>query len=259
VPRPAADVEVLRAATRRLLRTVDGITEEQAREPSRLPGWNRAELLAHLARNADGTRGMIEAAARGEVAAMYPGGAEQRNAGIAAGRDERAAVLLADLRRSCDDLDEAWGALSGDAWDRVGRTSVERTMRELPWVRWREVEIHHVDLAMGYEPSDWPVGFVRSAFGEIFSTFERRSSNTRPLIDSSFRVVSTDHERGWRVRLHGRDVQVAPDDGDDADGVAFGWGCDLVAWLYGRDPRASSITTSGDPAVLRLPQWFPFG
>ena len=47
-------------------------------------GLEPAELLTHLARNADGRR-MVEAAARNEVAPMYPGGPDQRAADIAAG------------------------------------------------------------------------------------------------------------------------------------------------------------------------------
>jgi hypothetical protein len=58
--------------------------------------------------------------------------------------------------------------------------------------------------------------------------------------------------------LRGHDVAVMPDDGEAADGEARGWGCDVAAWLYGRDPRGGGIVASGDLGVLRLPQWFPF-
>ena len=71
---PVADIELVRHASRRLLRTADELTDDEVGEPCLLPGWSRAELLTHLARNADGTRGMVEAAARNEVAPMYPGG-----------------------------------------------------------------------------------------------------------------------------------------------------------------------------------------
>jgi maleylpyruvate isomerase len=256
---PAANIELLRAGTRRLLSTVDGLTDEQAHEASRLPGWSRAEVLTHLARNADGTRRMVQAAARGDVEAQYPGGLEERASEIAAGRDATAADVLRDVRCAHDAMMEAWHTLPRDAWARVGRAiSGERSMREALWARAREVEVHHVDLAMGYEPTDWPVGFVAGALDEIFCSFDRRASTGRPLIDAEFRVVSTDHERAWRVRLHGTHVDVEQGAGDAADGEARGWGCDVVAWLYGRDPQGVGITASGDSAVLRLPQWFPF-
>ena len=90
---------------------------------------------------------------------MYPS-AEVRAEGIAAGRGASAAVLRADLRGAHERLAEAWNTLPADAWDRTGRASATRTMHEFVWVRRREVEVHHVDLGLGYEPSDWPVGFV---------------------------------------------------------------------------------------------------
>jgi hypothetical protein len=156
-------------------------------------------------------------------------------------------------------LHNAFEALPDEAWDNVGVAATKRTMRELPWVRWREVEVHHVDLGREYEASDWPVPFVQGALREIFTTFDRRSLPTRPLVDVDYRIVTTDHERAWRVELRGDAVAVAEaDDVDDADGEARGWGCDVAAWLYGRDPRGGGIIATGDLGVLRLPQWFPF-
>jgi maleylpyruvate isomerase len=258
VQKPAVGIETVRQATRRVLRSIDDLTDLQAEGPCRLPGWSRAELITHLARNADGIRGMVEGAARDEVVAMYPGGAEQRSDGIAAGRGEHAADLRLDLRRASDHLTEAFETLPADAWDRMGRASKPRAMRELPWVRWREVEVHHADLDLGYEVSDWPVRFVTLALDELFESFAERSAPGRPAIDIDYRVLCTDHEKAWRVVLRGHDVAVMPDDGEAADGEARGWGCDVAAWLYGRDPRGGGIVASGDLGVLRLPQWFPF-
>ena len=135
---PVSDIEAVRQGTRRVLRTVADLTDEQAAAPSKLPGWTRAELLTHLARNADGGRGIEEAAARGEIGMQYPGGAEQRTAEIAAGRGARAAALLADLRRSCDALMESWHHLPDSAWDQPGRSLTgRRTQRDWVWSRWR--------------------------------------------------------------------------------------------------------------------------
>jgi len=241
------------------LRTVDDLTDEQAGAASRLPGWTRAEVVTHLARNADGVRNMVEAAARGEVADMYPGGADARAAGILAGRGQRAAVLRADVRQACDRLMDAWGALRAGDWDRMGRMiSGEYPMHYTVWSRWREVEVHHVDLDSSYEASDWPVQFVSGALDEVMATFDRRASSSRPRVDAEYRIVTTDHDRVWRVALHGAHVGVAADDGAPADGEVRGWGCDVAAWLYGRDPRGGGILASGDLGVLRLPQWFPF-
>jgi maleylpyruvate isomerase len=239
------------------MQSIDDLDDAQAREPSRLPGWSRAEVLTHLARNADGIRSMVEAASCGEVTTMYPS-LEARAAGIAAGRGASADTLRADLREAHDRLVDAWEALAPDAWERAGRASVTRTMRGFVWARRREVEVHHVDLDLGYEPADWPVGFVRGALDEIFSSLPERAAPTRPVLDLDYRVVTTDHDRGWRVQLRGADVRVMDDDGGSADGEASGWGCDVAAWLYGRDPSGAGVLATGDLGVLRLARWFPY-
>jgi maleylpyruvate isomerase len=131
-------------------------------------------------------------------------------------------------------------------------------MRDFVWVRRREVEVHHVDLDVGYEASDWPVSFVAGALDEIFSTFDQRATPTRPNVDIDYRVVTTDHDRAWRVELRGTQFRVTDDTAAPADGEAIGWGCDVVAWLYGRDPRGGGVLATGDLGVLRLPRWFPY-
>ena len=235
---------------------------EQAAGRSLLPGWSRAEVLTHLARNADGGRGIAEAAARDEVGMQYPGGAEQREAGIAAGRGARPAELLADLRRSCDALMDAWAGLPDDAWERPGRSLTgQRTQRGWVWSRWREVEVHHVDLGLGYSPAEWPVAFVTRGLDEAFAELpDARRSLPHPLrreLPASRPPITS---RAWIVRLADRAATVDRDDNAAvaADGTISGWGCDVLAWLYGRDPSGAGLTGTGDLTGLRLPEWFPY-
>ena len=259
---PVHEIEAVRQSTRRLLAAVGDLTDVQAAERSLLPGWSRAEVLAHLARTADGGTGLAESAARGEVGQQYPGGAEQRLAGIAAGREEHAARLLADLRRACDALTEAWLDLPDEGWDVLGLSLTgQRTQREWVWARWREVEVHHVDLGLGYSAAEWPVGFVTRGLDEALRELpDRAVRNQRMPFGATFRIEATDHDRAWLVRLGADGPTVERDDSAvaPADGAVSGWGCDLLAWLYGRDPSGSGITGSGDLTGLRLPEWFPF-
>jgi len=258
---PATDIEAVRAATRRILRTVTDLTDEQAGARSLLPGWSRAEILTHIARNADGGTGIAQAAARGEIGMQYPGGQDQRTAGIAAGRGATAAALIADVRRACDALMESWQQLPDDAWDRPGMSLTgQRTQRGWVWARWREVEVHHVDLDMGYSSAEWPVAFVSRGLDDSFADLASRAHGRRGPGDLSVRVETTDHDRAWVVRFRPDSTTVERD--DDAtghvDGTVTGWGCDVLAWLYGRDPNGAGLTASGDLAVLRLPEWFPY-
>jgi maleylpyruvate isomerase len=257
VTTPGPAVDAVSRATREVLHTIAELDDPQASEPSRLPGWSRAEVVTHLARNADAIRTMVEAASRGEIAPMYPS-VQARADGIAAGRGSTADALRVDLAGAHDRLVEAWNALPREAWDRLGRASAMRTMRDFVWVRRREVEIHHVDLGLGYEPSDWPVPFVRSALDEVLPSLPSRAAGNRPMLDIDYRVVTTDHDRAWRVHMRGRDVAVIDDDGGPVDGEASGWGCDVAAWLYGREARGTGIVASGDLGVLRLARWFPY-
>ena len=88
VPDPAARAEELGervdVASARVLATAAGISDEQAREPSSLPGWSRGHVLTHLARNADGLRNLLIWARTGVVTPQYPS-FEVRNQEIEAG------------------------------------------------------------------------------------------------------------------------------------------------------------------------------
>ena len=66
-------LDEMAAATDRLLRSVDGLTEEDLAGPSLLPGWTRAHVLTHVARNADGFVNLVHAARTGEDREMYAG------------------------------------------------------------------------------------------------------------------------------------------------------------------------------------------
>jgi len=150
------------AAHRTLAARLEGLTDEQARQPSLLPGWSVGHVVTHIARNADGLRNMLEGALRGDVAAMYPGGLEQRQADIEAGSSRAAAELLADVAAANERLEAAFAAMTDDAWAGSGVAAFGPVaMREVPTRRRTEVEVHHADLGLGYTWQDWPTEFVR--------------------------------------------------------------------------------------------------
>jgi maleylpyruvate isomerase len=43
--------------------------------------------------------------------------------------------------------------------------------------RWREVELHHVDLGLGYTPADWPDEFVHLVLPEMIDGLARRADH----------------------------------------------------------------------------------
>ena len=157
-PRPWVDGCV--AAQRALDAALEGLSDEQARAPSRLEGWSVGHVLTHVARNADSVVWRLEGAARGEVRDQYPGGLEQRRAEIEAGAGRPAAELVADVARTSAAVEATMAALSPAAWAAPSRTSrgVTEPSRDAVFSRWREVVVHHGDLGLG--PVDWPPALV---------------------------------------------------------------------------------------------------
>ena len=150
-----------RASHRRLFATIRSIDESTVRQPSRLPGWTVGHLLTHLARNADSHVRMLLAADRGESVEQYPGGADQRAADIEAGAGRPRDALVTDVGQSAIDLEAVWETTSAAGWAGHGlRRGRQWPCVELPFHRWREVEVHHVDLGLGYEATDWPEEYV---------------------------------------------------------------------------------------------------
>jgi maleylpyruvate isomerase len=160
--RPDADIAGCAAAHDALVRDLAKLSDATVDEPSRLPGWRVGHVIAHLARNADSHVRRFEGAARGEVVDQYPGGESGRAAEIEAGAHGSAAAIVDDLRVAIDRFAAACASMPTDAWPRVTRDvgGVMRPCATLPSRRWKEVEVHRVDLGLGYEPADWPRDFV---------------------------------------------------------------------------------------------------
>lgn len=137
-----------KAAHARLQAVVERIDEDSAPRNTALPGWTVGHLVTHLARNADSHRGMVEAAQRGEVVAQYPGGPAQRNGDIERGYARPARELVEDLIAANQKLDHAWSTTNMQVWTTgLGlRRYGPATIAESVFLRWREVEIHLVDL-----------------------------------------------------------------------------------------------------------------
>jgi maleylpyruvate isomerase len=181
---PSAAVELCHAAHGRLLTTVATVTEVQVLLPSRLPGWTIGHVVAHLARNADGHTRRLEAALRGEDVPRYPGGNAQRNAEISQGAVRPATELLAELRVSQERLEVAWDESAAANWPHPEfRGNDLWPATASPVRRLREVEMHHVDLGLGYKPSDWPSEYVAWELPMLLATVPERAQRPDDSID----------------------------------------------------------------------------
>ena len=151
-----------RASHDTLVSTLSNLDDTAVRDASRLEGWTVGHVMTHLARNADSHTRMLTAALNGEAVEQYAGGGEERAGAIEAGSRRSAAELLDDTLRSITELEATWVAMTPVAWGGNGLSHGRPwPCRAMPYFRWREVEIHHVDLATGYDPDDWPEEYVR--------------------------------------------------------------------------------------------------
>lgn len=150
------------ASQERLVQTVSGLDDARMREPSLLPGWTRGHVANHIARNAESYWRLLEWARTGVEHPQYPS-PEARVAGIEAGAGHSAATLLADITSTNALFVQQVSLLPEAAWDATVRATAG--WGHPAWYtlyrRWREVEIHHVDLNAGYTPADWPSEYVR--------------------------------------------------------------------------------------------------
>ncbi len=168
-------------ATQRLLGTARVITEPDLREPSLLPGWTRAHVLAHLARGADAMRNLLVGVRSGQDRPAYAS-ARARQAGLEHGARLRADELVADLASSAMALRTVARQLPGEAWQvpvRIG-DSAPFPAAGLLTRRLVEVELHHCDLGAGYGPADWPAAFAAMDLAEPMRSWrEDRITCTR--------------------------------------------------------------------------------
>ena len=174
------------------------LDDEQVRQPSLLPGWTVGHVVAHIAGNADGHRRMIEAAIRGEVAEMYPGGRKQRTNDIEAGAQRTAVELVAEVIDSAARLETAWARMRSNAWNGRGvMLGGEGRIAELPFIRWREVSVHHADLGLGYSWSDWGEDYVRLELVRLTMLWSSRKPMGMTDLPPQALSVSPHHRVAW--------------------------------------------------------------
>lgn len=179
--RPDEETAGIAAAQASLDRTLDTLTVEQLSQPSLLPDWSVAHVLAHIARNADSVVRRLQGAIDDQVVDQYAGGAAGRSSEIDASAQLPFGELVAAVRSSSAAVDGICAAMPDDAWERLSRSHSggESTARYVVYSRWREVEIHHVDLGLAYTAADWPAALVTRLLPELLAQLPQRSDPHR--------------------------------------------------------------------------------
>jgi maleylpyruvate isomerase len=226
----------LTGETDKLCASVRRLDDSQAQgHASRLPGWSRAHVLVHLARNADGLRNLLLSARTGTPLRMYAS-PRTRLADIHAGVTRPAEVIAADAHESSARFLIEARAMPPQAWEaNVAFSSGQPdppvvVAQDLLEMRLQEVTVHHIDLDVDYEFEDVPERLLLEFLGRFKTHRERQDVRLAVHLDGS------DHPT------------IA---GDPGGPVVEGDAAALVAWLAGR----SQLGVRCDQPLPELPSF----
>lgn len=141
------------------------------REPSLLPGWTRAHLVAHLIGNAGALGNLLRWARTGVETPMYASRAARADQ-IDRYARRPAEWLLEEFRGSSNRLAAAMADLQPEHWASEVRSAPDRTITaaEVPWLRCRESFVHLVDLDVGVRFADLPAEFLIALLDDATGT-----------------------------------------------------------------------------------------
>ena len=238
-PGPAVTSAWLRAGQRLFEDAVAALPDRAFADPSRLPGWTRAHVVGHLARNAEAL-GRLAAWARTGIETPMYADTGRRAADIGRSATLPPAVLRRDLHDTAVALDAALAALDAAAWAAPVRSALGRTIpaAQVPWLRVREVWLHAVDLDAGPGLPDLPVDVVDALLDDVTAATAARGQLPE------LRLEPVDRSRDWRL---------GPAAGAADAVIVRGTAADLLGWLTGRGGGAALTASTG--SVPSAPPW----
>ncbi|WP_345611549.1 maleylpyruvate isomerase family mycothiol-dependent enzyme [Pseudonocardia adelaidensis] len=210
--------------------------EDAFAAPSALPGWSRAHVLTHVARNADALINLLDWARTGVRTPAYAS-REQRDADIEAGARRAPAEIRADVVESSDRLARVVRAMPESAWSARVQNARGGDMpaTDIPWLRAREMWIHAVDLDVGASFADLPAPMLVALLTDV-----ARAMGEKPDCPA-LRLTAPDGST-WDV-------------GDPAAAITVsGPAAGLAAWLLGRS-KGRDLRSSEGGRLPAVPRW----
>jgi hypothetical protein len=255
--------EVL-AAQGRFEGTVDEFDNASLAGTSRLAGWSRAQLVAHVAYGAVAARRTTEAARDGVHVPFYPRGEIDRRASIDRGLTMPPELLRAELIRADGALGDLWKGFRTSDWARPlrddNRFPGAAIARHLV-LRWTEVEVHRADLeVLEHSWERWAPAFVEVALPLriAWQPLAAGPANGACFRDGRWAIVVP--SRGWRwviTRTAGSAAVVASVAQGGADVEISGTPSVVLAFLLGR-ATCDDLSVDGDMELARrYKQAFP--
>lgn len=231
------DLAMVRAASERLADEVSRLDDRAMREPSGLPGWTRAHVVSHLARNADALVNLITWARTGVEHPMYASTAD-RDADIEEGASRLAQVLHEDLGAARDRLMTAAQNLTDAQWlaTVTARGGLVIPASRIPEMRLLEIWVHLIDLGTGVGFADVPADHLERLLGVAVAKLIDRPDG--PSVQLTVELPGGGDHRWDLVGGRGGEHEVS------------GGAAEVIAWLTGRGDGSG---LRGD--VPRLPAW----
>ncbi len=203
-------------ATQRLLGDTIAISENDWHSPTALPGWTRAHVATHLARNAEVLRRLLTRL--GSHPQLEPDDVVRD---LEAGARRTPLEIQIDLDTSTGILNDTFNQISAEEWSiPLDGSLAGLTVSDLPMMRLNEVVLHHVDLDCGF-------GFVdldpqMAEWLLAWNVHRRTDLATGPGIDlvGSSGTVHRIGSGSGTTRVSGTDAN-------------------LLGWLTGRLPRSA--------------------
>jgi maleylpyruvate isomerase len=179
--KPVDTIDACRLSHQLLLAGLARLTDDDFHAPSLLPRYSRGHVVAHIANKAKAHVLILGGPAAGEIRQIHPDGYDP-DVAADLGASRSAAELRSDLAQCFELLEATWDALDDTLWDRQGVMAVgPRTMAEIVAHHLRNIEVHHVDLDIGYRPSDWPTILVEGELPKRLRSFPDRADHAEIL------------------------------------------------------------------------------
>lgn len=216
--------------------------------PSLLPDWSVLTIACHLRYGAQALRQITGATLAGAPSAYYPAGRDvQRPYTLQPALGEPVAHVVESLRYESGELDELWGQLRDEDWDRSmvphpgdDDTVGSMSLRDLALLRLTEVMVHGSDLGLGL--ARWPLTFGQTV---LPLRIERAQVRHADGFEAVVEFAATD-AAARRVRFADGAALVTDEVPDlTVSAVAN----DLVALLLGRQPLGG-VTVSGEAELV---------
>lgn len=185
----AQSLDFVAQGTRLVAESLAELPAARFDEPTLLPAWNRRQLVAHLAANAEALGRLVAWARTGVPTPMY-GSPDQRTRDIETGAVRPVEDLVAWFEESARELSDAFASLPDELRSREVRTAQGRLVpaSETAWMRAREVLVHAVDLDLGVGFADLPEAFLEQLRTEILA--KRADQDVPPLAGPLPEVVA---------------------------------------------------------------------